>query len=439
MHSDDHRSRNFHSISAKSDFHGSTATSRKSARSGFRGSSASRKKSYGGASSVYSSYTKRTASEFRDNSLSPSEFSHSEVAKPEAKTKCVMCVLISVIVCSVSLTCAGLAVSALTIIRTNDSPRSGGQLMRNNIDELRALLSATVELKSMAIAAAENERREADILSQIFYLGRRQDQPASSCLHVLQSISSPPSGYYWVTASNGSAVRVFCDMTRSCGGVTGGWTKVAYFDNSLASGHSCPGNTITRAPVGVGHQYCDIGFIGCGSATFDTLGLPYNRVCGRVFGYQAGLLNAFKRGPSEQVIDSNYVDGVSLTYGRNPRKHIWTFAAAQNEYGPSDSICECSHHSRPGSSPPGFVGTDYFCDSAIHFPTAVINIPRGSFPLWDGTGCGPNSTCCAFNNPPWFHRQLPESTTDDIEMRLCKNQPSFNERILLAKLEIYVQ
>ena len=30
---------------------------------------------------------------------------------------------------------------------------------------------------------------------------------------------SSPSGYYWVNASKGSAVRVYCDMTRSCGNV----------------------------------------------------------------------------------------------------------------------------------------------------------------------------------------------------------------------------
>ena len=39
-------------------------------------------------------------------------------------------------------------------------------------------------------------------------------------------------------------------------------------------------------------------------------------------------------------------------------------------------------------------------------------------PLWDGQGCG-TSTCCTFSNPPWFCKQLPQATTDDIEIRLC--------------------
>ena len=48
---------------------------------------------------------------------------------------------------------------------------------------------------------------------------------------------SSPSGYYWVRASNGSAVRVYCDMTTSCG--DRGWMRVASLDFSNAS-TSCP-------------------------------------------------------------------------------------------------------------------------------------------------------------------------------------------------------
>ena len=47
------------------------------------------------------------------------------------------------------------------------------------------------------------------------------------------------------------------------------------------------------------------------------------------------------------------------------------------------------------------------------------NIFYGDDPLWDGAGCGPNNDCCTLNNPPWFHKQLPSATADDIEMRLC--------------------
>ena len=70
-------------------------------------------------------------------------------------------------------------------------------------------------------------------------------------VYILQSSSCadlPPSslsGYYWVRASNGSAVRVYCDMTRSCGGVTGGWVRVAEL-NMTNSSHQCPSGLMLR-------------------------------------------------------------------------------------------------------------------------------------------------------------------------------------------------
>ena len=88
--------------------------------------------------------------------------------------------------------------------------------------------------------------------------------------------------------------------------------------------------------------------------------------------------------------------------------------------------------------PPLFVGNDYFCDTAID-----TGISGGVFynddPLWDGAGCGPQSTCCSFNSPPWFYKQLPQTTTDDIEMRVCRDQSRANEDIAIEIVELYVQ
>ena len=33
-------------------------------------------------------------------------------------------------------------------------------------------------------------------------------------------------------------------------------------------------------------------------------------------------------------------------------------------------------------------------------------------------GCSGGSSCCQFNNPPWFCKTLPQST-DDLEIRIC--------------------
>ena len=39
-------------------------------------------------------------------------------------------------------------------------------------------------------------------------------------------------------------------------------------------------------------------------------------------------------------------------------------------------------------------------------------------PLWDGVGCTADNECCPTDNPPYFHKTLPQPTTDDIEMRV---------------------
>ena len=87
--------------------------------------------------------------------------------------------------------------------------------------------------------------------------------------------------------------------------------------------------------------------------------------------------------------------------------------------------------------PPEFVGNDYFCDTGSSDFNS--NIFYSDDPLWDGAGCGPQSTCCSFNNPPWFYKQLPQPTTDDIEMRVCRSDSTGDEDIGIEMFDIYIQ
>ena len=248
---------------------------------------------------------------------------------------------------------------------------------------------------------------------------------------------SSPSGYYWVRASNGSAVSVYCDMTRSCGGVTGGWMRVAGLDMTNSS-HRCPSGLMER--IYSGKRTCvrieTTG--GCSSANnFITPGVEYSHVCGRVIGYQYGTTDAFI---SSNTI-SRYVDGVSITHG-DPRQHIWTFAAASDEVGTAPSSnCPCTNTNRAAQAtpPPAFVGNDYFCDTGSEERRQLIFY--GDDPLWDGAGCGPLNTCCSFNTPPWFYKQLPRPTTDNIEMRVCTdtNSDDTNENVAIEIIDMYVQ
>jgi len=114
----------------------------------------------------------------------------------------------------------------------------------------------------------------------------------------------------------------------------------------------------------------------------------------------------------------SYLDGISLTHGFNPRKHVWTFIAGAG--AADEQSCPCSRNvTNLDEFVPPFVGRDFFCDSATN-QTAEGNVFYGDNPLWDGQNCGPGIACCQFNNPPWFCKQLLEETRDNLEMRtLC--------------------
>ena len=259
--------------------------------------------------------------------------------------------------------------------------------------------------------------------------------PAASCAALPPS---SPSGYYWVRASDGSAVSVYCDMTLSCGGVTGGWVRVAELDMTNSS-HQCPSGLIER--IDSGKRTCSPSSRGCPSILFPTGNVSFSKVCGRQKAYQTGCTDAFNpHGKPSPTINTNYLDGVSLTHG-NPRQHIWTFAAALNEIGSNPSSnCACTRTSQAGSvtPPPAFVGNDYFCDTGSE-GLAQSGVFYGEDPLWDGAGCGPQNTCCSFNNPPWFYKQLPQPTTDDIEMRVCRNDGSNLEDVSVEVVDILIQ
>ena len=236
---------------------------------------------------------------------------------------------------------------------------------------------------------------------------------------------SSPSGYYWVRASNGSAVSVYCDMTRSCGGVTGGWMRVLELDMTNSC-HQCPSGLMERNDSpNIRTCVRNETSAGCSSVEVSTANIQYTRVCGRITAYQFGIVDDFLN----TNINSAYVDGVSLTHGI-PRQHIWTFAAA----GRGDRICQCHtlHAQRPDT-----VGQDFFCDTGNPEFSSTAAIFYGDNLLWDGVGCA--HTCCSNNNPPYFNKTLSGPTTDNIEMRVCRDEGASDEDIAIESVEIYVQ
>ena len=84
---------------------------------------------------------------------------------------------------------------------------------------------------------------------------------------------------------------------------------------------------------------------------------------------------------------------------------------------------------------PDFVGNNYFCDSS----SATTKELNTEDPLWDGHGCSAEDMCCQFNRPPWFCRDLPEVSNEDVELRVCGDEGWEKEDSPFQVVELYVQ
>ena len=246
--------------------------------------------------------------------------------------------------------------------------------------------------------------------------------------------------------------RLLTSYDKTCGG-TGGWALHTHI-NMTNSSHQCPGDF--REVTYSGVRLCardessinpdpDL-FRRCTSVLFPSNATAYSAVCGRVIGYQYGGTSGFeiynRRNNPDNTIDGVYVDGLTLTHGPvGSREHIWTFATARAEFN-TDNACPCNAQlSRLTPPVPPFIGDDYFCESgAYNWPGYVFL----NEPLWDGMGCVAENLCCDFSNPPYFSRQLPAMTTDDIELRDCGGRGvgtgySYPSDTLIQMVELYIK
>ena len=64
-----------------------------------------------------------------------------------------------------------------------------------------------------------------------------------------------------------------------------------------------------------------------------------------------------------------------------------------------------------------------------------LHITYNYDPLWDESDCSSGNNCCSNINLPWFQYQ---TTEDDIEVRICRNEGFDNERVLIDLLELYI-
>ena len=297
------------------------------------------------------------------------------------------------------------------------------------------LQSTKIELKELKNGACRSEHTLKQLIDEVeeVLIGRIIPQlfPADSCAHINQSF---PSGFYWLNICN-ELQHVYCSINEHhfCNESDGNWMRIAYLNMSDPSAQCPQGWREVESPI----RTCRRQFqTSINSVNYSSHGIPYSKVCGRIIAYQYGTPEAFLgfRRQNQTTIDSAYVDGISITYGQHPRNHIWTFAA-----GRDGSPCPCTYNTN--SIPPPFINGDFFCEIGTNAGR------RGDFidnnPLWDGDGCTSTSTCCEFNNPPWFCKQLPQPTTDDVEIRIIGSvyDPHFleGEDTPVQLIEIYVQ
>ena len=253
------------------------------------------------------------------------------------------------------------------------------------------------------------------ITSSRVYCG--MNYTGSSCENIYNNNAETgnKSGYYRVnnnqwTYCNMTEFAVASNFISTCAGVRGGWRRIVNID--ISAGDDCPGEWRKATQSGVSFcRIADNNLWTCSSASFSTNGRSYQRVCGRARGYQKGRDTvAFYGSHYGRTIDQDYVSGLSITYGSNPRQHVWTFAIGPGERYNSKWNCPCSVNG--GNSPPSYVGNNYYCESGSMYPANTATYFFNDT-LWDGAGCVDN--CCDDTTQPWFYRQLNQTTQDDIE------------------------
>ena len=216
-----------------------------------------------------------------------------------------------------------------------------------------------------------------------------------------------------------------------CGG-TGGWRRVVYL-NMTDPNTNCPSDWQLTSHSKRTCGKNNTSYLSCDSVFFPVSGGDYTSVCGSIKAYQYNGLDAFEayHGGEVTTINGAYVAGVSLTHG-SPRQHIWTFAAAASEISTNAEGCPCTG---ANVTIPPFVGGDYFCESGVnsHYMSGF----HPDDPLWDSESCSSSSSCCSFNNPPYFTKQLSSPTSDPIEARLCRWES--HEDSPVEFMELYVK
>ena len=310
----------------------------------------------------------------------------------------------------------------------------------NTMFTLSVIFVALLAINWPVDASIEDTLEE--IQAQLAILTARVDlccPSYASCNDLLMADPSLPSGEYTLNVDD-TLVTVYCEMgtTGVCGG-EGGWTRIANVD--VAAGDDCPPGLYsqTRGDMNLCDRYQDVSVCRCDATNFDTYGISYTKVCGRVRGFQyngGGFIDGIydnHRGVND--LNNCYTDGVSITRG-SPREHIWTFGNGHLETTTGRYDCPCNSGSSYGT--PDYVGDNYYCESGAATDDRYTFYPDD--PLWDGEDCNHREdTCCTNPNLPYFVRDLSASSTDIVQLRVCTSENVSDEAVGIDQIELYIK
>ena len=309
------------------------------------------------------------------------------------------------------------------MVHANDTNRS--------TDELLQLLNTSL-IKDISIPTAAAVNDVLLIVNELLEIQNGSSLFNSirlvSCKDIKAAHPNSPSGYYYVNSRN-----IYCNMGELCG-QDGGWTRIAYLDMSDIT-QNCPSGLQELITGGIRVCMREGNSSGCRSNIFQTNGISYSQICGKVVGYQKGTTNAVYKNIND--INGIYLDGVSITRG-SPRQHVWSYIAGYRSNGASSHTCPCNTGAT--HTVPSFVGEHYYCESGTNSNPSNGQVYTAD-PLWDGNNCPSNEApCCIGTGLPWFFRDYGNATiTDYIELRVCGDQEYGNEDTPVQLYEIYVK
>ena len=203
----------------------------------------------------------------------------------------------------------------------------------------------------------------------------------------------------------------------------GNWSRIAYLSNNNSPVEYPMGFEVINNPNVPALSKSNPTGARCSSITYSTNGNSYSQVCGTIHGSYFGDPDGFD--PHSTIrsvttpLNGNYVDGISLTHGSISEHHIWTLTTIVNFATNAIDICSVC-----ASNKPSYVGMDYSCD--VVDQCKGVCSPRQ---IWGSGQCIGNNT---------FYKHLTQTTSDDIEMRVCTDQHEGNEDIFLSVVEIFV-